>query len=69
MFFWFFPGGSDGKEYSCKVADLGSIPGSGGSPGVGNSNPLHIVSFRIPWTIGTARPQSMRLQSQTQLSN
>ena len=25
-----FPGGSDGKETTCSVRDLGSIPGSGG---------------------------------------
>ena len=30
------PGGSDGKESICSVGDLGSIPGSGRSPG----NPL-----------------------------
>ena len=35
-----FPGGSDGKVPSCNVRDLGSIPGSGRSPGEGNSNPL-----------------------------
>ena len=28
-----FPGGSAGKESSCKVGDLGSIPGLGRSPG------------------------------------
>ena len=39
---WFlgFPGGSDGKESTCNVADLGSIPGLGRSPGEGNSYPL-----------------------------
>ena len=31
-----FPGGSDGKESACNAVDLGSIPGSGGSPGGGN---------------------------------
>ena len=35
-----FPGGSDGKESACNVGDLGSIPGSGSSPGEGNRNPL-----------------------------
>ena len=35
-----FPGGSDGKESSCSVGDLGLIPGSGRSPGEGNGNPL-----------------------------
>ena len=28
-----FPGGSDGKESTCNVGDLGSIPGSGRFPG------------------------------------
>ena len=35
-----FPGGSDGKESTCKVGDLGSIPGLGRSSGEGNGNPL-----------------------------
>ena len=35
-----FPGGSDGKESACNVEDLGSIPGSGRSPGEGNGNPF-----------------------------
>ena len=35
-----FPGGSDGKASACMVGDLGSIPGSGRSPGEGNGNPL-----------------------------
>ena len=33
-------GGSDGKESACTAGDLGSIPGSGRSPGEGNGNPL-----------------------------
>ena len=33
------PGGSDGKESACSAGDLGSIPVSGRSPGVGNGNP------------------------------
>ena len=33
-------GGSDGKESACNVGDLGSIPGSGRSPGEGNGYPL-----------------------------
>ena len=28
------------KESACNVGDLGSIPGSGRSPGEGNGNPL-----------------------------
>ena len=35
-----FPGGSESKASACNVGDLGLIPGSGSSPGVGNSNPL-----------------------------
>ena len=34
------PGGSAGKESSCNVRDLGSIPGLGGSPGEGKGYPL-----------------------------
>ena len=35
-----FPGGSDGRESACSAGDLGSIPGSGRSPGEGYGNPL-----------------------------
>ena len=35
-----FPGGSDGKASAYSVGALGSIPGSGRSPGEGNGNPL-----------------------------
>ena len=35
-----FPGGSAGKESTCDVGDLGSIPGSGTFPGGGHGNPL-----------------------------
>ena len=35
-----FPGGSEGKASACNAGDLGSIPGSGRSPGEGNGNPL-----------------------------
>ena len=35
-----FPGGSEGKVSACNAGDLGSIPGSGRSPGKGNGNPL-----------------------------
>ena len=40
MCFGGFPGGSDNKESACNVGDLGSIPGSGRSPGEGNGYPL-----------------------------
>ena len=35
-----FPGGSEAKASACNAGDLGSIPGSGSSPGEGNGNPL-----------------------------
>jgi len=35
-----FPGSSAGKESACNAGDPGSIPGSGRSPGEGNSYPL-----------------------------
>ena len=35
-----FPSGSDGKESTCNVEDLGSIPGSGRSSGEGYGYPL-----------------------------
>ena len=35
-----FLSSSDGKASTCNAGDLGSIPGSGRSPGEGNGNPL-----------------------------
>ena len=35
-----FPGGSQGKEFTCNAGDLGSIPGLGRFPGEGNGYPL-----------------------------
>ena len=35
-----FPWDSDGEESACNAGDTGLIPGSGGSPGEQNSNPL-----------------------------
>ena len=35
-----FPGSSAGKESTCNVGDLGSIPGLGSSPGGGNGYAL-----------------------------
>ena len=45
-----FPGGSDCKESACNVGDLGSIPGSGSSPGEGHGPYSTILAWRIPWT-------------------
>ena len=42
------PDGSDGKESSCNAGDLGSIPGSGGSPVEENSNSLQSFCLENP---------------------
>ena len=41
-----FLSGSNGKEFACNAGDLGLIPGSGRSPGVGNDNPLHYYCLK-----------------------
>ena len=43
-----FPGGSDGKESSRNVGDLGSIPGLGRSSGEGHGNPLQYSCLENP---------------------
>ena len=45
-----FSGGSDGKESSCNVEDLGLIPGSGRSPEGDITTHSSILAWRIPWT-------------------
>ena len=45
-----FPGGSDSKESACSAGDLGSVPGSGKSPGEGMDAHSSIFAWRIPWT-------------------
>ena len=57
-----FSGGSDGKESSCNAEDLGSIPGSGRSPGEGTATHCSILAWRIPWTEEPGRLQSILLQ-------
>ena len=41
-------GGSEVKASACYVGDLGSIPGSGRSPGEGNGNPLQYSCLENP---------------------
>ena len=43
-----FPGGSDSKVSACHAGDLGSIPGSGRSPGEGNGNPFQYSCLENP---------------------
>ena len=47
-----FPGGSDGKESACNAGDRSSVPGSGRSPGEGNSNPLQYSCLENPMDRG-----------------
>ena len=47
-----FPGGSDSKESTRNVGDLGSIPGFGRSPGEGNGNPHQCSCLENPMDRG-----------------
>ena len=45
----------DPKDSACPMQetrerDVSSIPGLGRSPGIGNDNPLSILSWKVPWT-------------------
>ena len=57
-----FPGGADSRESTCNARDLGSIPGSGSSPGKGNGNPFQYPCLENPWTEEPGGLQSMGLQ-------
>ena len=54
-------GGLNGKESTCNVGDLGSIPGLGRSPGEGNGTQPSILAWRTPWTEEPGGLQSMVL--------
>ena len=47
-----FPGGSDSKESTCNVGDLGSVPGLGRSPGERNGYPLQYFCLENPMDRG-----------------
>ena len=47
-----FPGSSDGKASACSGGNLGSIPGSGRSPGERNGNPLQYSCLENSMTGG-----------------
>ena len=47
-----FPGGSEVKASAWNAGDLGSIPGSGRSPGEGNGNPLQYSCLENPMDRG-----------------
>ena len=65
-----FPGGSEVKASACNVGDLGSIPGSGRSPGEGNGNPLQYSCLENPMDGRTWWAVVHRVaKSQTRLSD
>ena len=49
---WGFPGGSVVKNLPANPGDMGSILGSGRSPGEGNGNPLHSSCLGHPMDRG-----------------
>ena len=57
-----FPGGSDGKASVRNAGDLGSIPGSGRSPGEEMATHSSTLAWKIPWMKEPGRLQSMGLQ-------
>ena len=68
-FTYSFLGGSDGKESTYNVVDLGLIPGLGRSPGIGHGNPLQYSCLENPMDRGSWQLQSMGSQSWTWLSD
>ena len=64
------PGGSVSKESACNEGDLGSIPGSGRSPGGGHDNPLQYSCLENPMDRGAWRAAVHRVtKCQTRLSD
>ena len=65
-----FPGGAEVKASASNVGDLGSIPGSGRSPGEGNGNPLQYSCLENPMDGGAWWGYSPRVaKSRTRLND
>ena len=64
-----FPGGSEVKASACNVGDLGSIPGSGRSPGEGNGNPLQYCCLENSMDRAWQATVHGVTESQTRMSN
>ena len=64
LLYLYVPYGSVGKESTCSVGDLGSIPGLGRSPGEGKGYPLQYSGLEnsMDYTVHGS-------QSRTRLSN
>ena len=59
-----------GKKSACYAGDMGSIPGSGRSPGEGNDNPLQYSCLENPLDRGAWQATVHGVaKSQTQLSD
>ena len=54
--------GSNSKGSACNAGDLGSIPGSGRSPGEGNGTHSGMLAWKIPWAEEPDGLQSMGSQ-------
>ena len=64
-----FPSSSDGKESACSAGDLGSIPGSGRSPGEGNGKPFQYSCLEHPVDRGARQATAHEAaKSQTRMS-
>ena len=55
-------GGSEVKASACNAGDLGSIPGSGRSPGEGNVSPLQYSCLENPMDGGAWWTEAMGSQ-------
>ena len=65
-----FPGGSVLKNPPANAGDMGSIPGSGRSPGEGNGNPLQYSCLENPMDGGPWKAAVRGVaKSETQLGN
>ena len=54
------PGGPDGKESACSVADSGSVQSLGWEDPLekGTATQSSILAWEIPWTVESGGPQS-----------
>ena len=70
---WGFPGGSVVKNPPANPGDVGSVPGSGRSPGEVNGNPLQYSCLENPMDIGawqaTVQGVTKESKSQTRLGD
>ena len=62
-----FPGNSDSKESACNAGDLVRCLGQEDPLEEGMATHSSILAWRIPWTEGPGRLQSMESQSPTRL--